>query len=83
MENIIEKLVIIDFWYKDITSNKLSDPCHLTGKNGSTDYNKYIMNVQQKQITSSPFDFPNYPKYDSKLYFRKLNDKKLIKQSLI
>ena len=61
---------------KNIDSDKVRDPCRLTGKYRGPALNTCIINVTQHQSNIIPFIFHNFGNYDCHMFFKKLIDKK-------
>ena len=76
MENILEKLIFVDFVRKKILIDKVRVQCHLTGKYRAPAYNTCNINVTQKQSSFIPFIFHNLNNYDCLVFFEKSVDKK-------
>ena len=74
---------ICRFCEKEISSNKVRDHCHLTGKNRGPAHNNCNVNVTQKQSKFIPFAFHSFSNYDWHLFFKKLVDKKMMKYNFI
>ena len=66
---------ICRFCEKEITSDKVRDHCHLTGKYRGPAHNTCNINVKQKDSNFIPFAFHNY-RYDSLMFFKRLVDLK-------
>ena len=64
------------FCEKEILSDKVRDPCLLTGKYTGPAHSKGNINVTQKQSNFTPFIFHNFSNYDCHMFFKKLVDKK-------
>ena len=71
---------ICRFCLKNIISDKVGDPCDLTGKNIRPAHNKCNINVTQKQSNFIPFIFHILGDYDCHLLFKQLVHKKKIKK---
>ena len=66
---------ICRFYEKEIISDKVRYNCHLTGKYRAPAHSKCIINVKQKQSSSTSFIFHNFSNYSCPLFFKKLDDK--------
>ena len=64
------------FCEKEISSDKIRDHCHLTGKYRGPAHNTCNINVTEKQSNFIPFIFHNFSNYDCHMFFKKLVDKK-------
>ena len=64
------------FCEKEILSDKVRDPCHLTGKYKGPAHNTCNINVKQKDSNFIPFAFHNYSNYDCHVFFKRLVDLK-------
>ena len=61
---------------KEITVDKVRDPCHLTGKYRGPAHQSCNIKFTQKQSNFLPFVFHNFSSYDCHLFFKKLIDEK-------
>ena len=68
---------ICRFCEKEISSDKVRDHCHLTGKYGGPAHSNCNINVTQKQSNFIPFIFHNFSNYDCHMFFKNLVDKKI------
>ena len=59
-----------------IESDKVRDPCHLTGSYRGPAHSKCNINVTQDKSNFISFIFHNFSKYDCHMFFKKLVDKK-------
>ena len=66
---------IVDF-VKEILSDKVRDPCHLTSKYRVPAHNTCNINVKRKDINFISFAFHNYSNYNCNIFFKKLVDLK-------
>ena len=62
--------------WKDESSKRVRDHCHLTGKNRGLAHKKGNFNATQKQSNFIPFVFHNLSSYDCHPFFKKLVDKR-------
>ena len=67
---------ICRFFERKISSDKLRDHCHLTGKYRGPAKSKWNVNVKKKQNNFVPFTFLNFSNYDCHMFIKKLVDKK-------
>ena len=67
------------FCKKNYESDKVGDPCHLTGKYKGPAHSKCNINVSQNQSNLIPFILHNFSNYDCHMFFKKLVDKKFEK----
>ena len=67
---------ICRFCEKTFESDKVRDHCHLTGKNRGPSHSVCNINVKQKDSNFIPFEFHNYSRYDSHMFFKKIVDLK-------
>ena len=65
---------ICRFCEEEISSDKVRDHCHLTGKYRSTSHNVCKINVKQKDSNFIPFAFHKFSNYDSHMFFKTLVD---------
>ena len=70
---------ICRFCEKEITSDKVRDHCHLTGKYRGPAHSKCNSNVTQKQSNFIPFLFQIFSNYDCHMFLKKLVDNKIDK----
>ena len=61
---------------EEFFSDKVRDPCHVTGKNRGSAHSKKNINVTPKQGIFLPFMFHNFSNYYFHPFFKKLVDKK-------
>ena len=62
-------------WKKNIESNKVTDLCHLTGKNRGPAHSICNINVTQKRSKFVPIVFHNSSNYDCHRFYKELVDK--------
>ena len=67
---------ICRFCEKEISSDKIRDHCHLTGRYRGPAHNTCNIIVHQKDSNFIPFIFHNFSNYDSYMFFKKIVDKK-------
>ena len=72
---------ICRFCEKTIESDKVRDPCHLTGKYRGSIHNVCNINVEQKDSNFIPFAFHISSNYDCHMFFKRLVDLKKDKVS--
>ena len=70
---------ICRFCEKNITSDKVRDHCHLTGKYKRPAHNVCNINVRQADSNFIPFVFQNFSNYDCHMFFKRLVDLKKAK----
>ena len=63
---------ICRFCEKIIESDKVRDPCHLTGKYRGPAHSICNINVTEKQSNLIPFLFHKFSNYDCHMFFKKL-----------
>ena len=69
-------ITFVDFVKKNIESDKNRDHGLLTGKYRGPAHSVCYINVTQDQSNFVPFVFHNFSKYDCRLFFNKLVDRK-------
>ena len=67
---------ICRFCEKEISSDKVHDHCHLTGKYRGPAHNTCNINVRQADSNFIPFAFHNFSNYDYHMFFKSLVDLK-------
>ena len=67
---------ICRFCDKDISIDKVSDHCHLTGKYKEPAHNNCYINFTQRQSSFIPLVFHNFSNYGCHLFFKQLFDEK-------
>ena len=75
-EEVFRKNNFFRFCEKNIESDKVRDPCHLTGKYRGTAHSKCNINVTQDRSNFVPFIFHSFTNYDFRMFFKKLVDMK-------
>ena len=71
-EEDFENNNICRFCEKEISSDKVRDHCHLTGRYRGPSHNICDINVKQKDSNFNPFAFHNFSNYDCHMFFKKL-----------
>ena len=64
------------FYEKNVESDKVMDPCHLTGKYSGPARSICKINVTQDQSKFIPIIFHNFSIYDCHMFFKEMVDKK-------
>ena len=72
----MRKIKFVDFFEKEIISDKVRDHCHLTNKYTGPAHNNCNINVSQQQSNFIPFIFHNFSIYDCHMFFKWLVDLK-------